>query len=155
MNSTKSCFTKHYGYVNYLSVCVSRHRRSAYLRGMTLIEITIVLCVLMALIGTGLYVGGSIKTWRAGRSAAEALRSVHTAQRMFLADNPTVPVANITAQQIIPYLPDRAVALPTISPLKGAALTIRVNSVPPVLLQGGSVYDPSGSATDNLWDVGP
>jgi type II secretory pathway pseudopilin PulG len=155
MTDEKSCFTKQYGYVNQLSVSASRHRCRPLPRGLTLIEITIVLCVLMALIGTGLYVGGSIKTWRAGREAAEALRSVHSAQRMFLADNPTVAAANITPDHIIPYLPDRATAMPTVRPLKGTALTIRVTAIPPVLVQGGSVYDPSGSSTDNLWDVGP
>lgn len=155
MTGKKSCFTRHYGYVKNPSVSVSRHRRTPLPRGLTLIEITIVLCVLMALIGTGLYVGGSIKTWRAGRDAAEALRSVHSAQRMFLADNPTVEVANITAAQIIPYLPDKATALPVVKPLRGSALTIRISNMPPVLLQGSTVYDPSGSSTDNLWDVGP
>ncbi|WAC21561.1 type II secretion system protein [Luteolibacter sp. SL250] len=154
MNGEKSCFTNHFGYVNQLSVSTSRHRRHLHHPGLTLIEITIVLCVLMALIGTGLYVGGSIKTWRAGREAAEALRTVYSAQRMYLADNPTVAKESITREQLIPYLPDRATAMPTVKPLKGNALSIRVTVIPPVLVQGGSVYDPSGSSTDNLWDVG-
>ncbi|RYD38014.1 MAG: hypothetical protein EOP87_02390 [Verrucomicrobiaceae bacterium] len=133
---------------------IFRHRRHLVQPGLTLIEITIVLCVLMVLIGTGLYVGGSIKTWRAGREAAETLRTVHSAQRMFLADNPTVAVANITAAQVIPYLPNRANAMPTVRPVKGSALTIRVSAMPPVLLQGSTIYDPSGNPSDNLWDVG-
>jgi len=135
-------------------VSISRHRRRPLLPGLTLIEMTIVICVLMALIGTGLYVGGSIKTWRAGRDAGEKLRAVYSAQRMYLADNPTVNTANITAANLIPYLPDRANAMPTVAPLKGSALTIRVSVVPPVLLQGNTPYDPSGSTSDNLWDAG-
>lgn len=121
---------------------------------MTLLEITIVICIMMAFVGTGLFVGSSIKDWRAGREAAESLRAVYTAQRMFLADNPSTPVANINQAQLIPYLPNRAAAMPTVTPLKGPALAFRVNVVPPVLTQGGSLYDPSGKANDNLWDVG-
>lgn len=123
-------------------------------RGFTLLEMTVVICVLLTLIGAGLYVGGAIGDWRKGRTAAEALRNVYSAQRMFLADNPTADVTTITPAQIIPYLPDRATALPVITPLKGAALTIRITTVPPVLMQGGTEYDPSGKANDNIWDVG-
>lgn len=137
-----------------MAVSPLRHRKTTILPGLTLIEMTLVICVLMTLVGVGLYTGGAIKNWRAGRTAGETLRSVYSAQRMFLADNPTVPVANITAAQLIPYLPDRAQAMPTVTPLSGAALTIRVNVSPPVLTQGGNTYDPSGKPADNLWDVG-
>ena len=74
---------------------------------------------------------------------------------MYLADNPTAAVANITAAQIIPYLPNRATALPRVTSLTGASLTIRVNATPPNVNDGaGGVYDPSSSTTDSMWDVG-
>lgn len=150
----KSCFTRQSGNVNKSTVHPAQNRRSRGRSGLTLLEITIVIGILMALIGTGLYASGSIKRWRAGREAAEALRSVYSAQRMFLADNPTAQVSTITAAQIIPYLPNKATTMPTVAPLSGAALTIKVNVSPPVFLQGSNTYDPSGKPNDNLWDVG-
>jgi predicted lipoprotein len=74
---------------------------------------------------------------------------------MYLADNPTVLVANITAANVISYLPNRATTMPTVKSLTGATLTILVNQSPPVINNGSGVcYDPSGSTTDSLWDVG-
>ena len=148
----KSSFTRQSDYVNDLPVSAVRYPQR-HPAGLTLIEISLVICILMALVGTGLYATGSIKDWRAGRDAAESLRHVYTAQRMFLADNPTVAVSTITQAQLIPYLPNKATAMPTVVPLKGSALTIKVNVSPPVLTQGGTTYDPSGKAGDNLWDV--
>jgi len=130
------------------------HRRTNLRPGLTLLEMTLVICVLMALVGTGVFVGGSIKNWRAGREAGETLRTVYTAQRMFLADNPTVAVTSITSAQLIPYLPNRVTVMPTVKPLSGAELSFRLTTSPPVLMQGGNVYDPSGRSNDNLWDVG-
>jgi predicted lipoprotein len=74
---------------------------------------------------------------------------------MFLADNPTTLVANITAAQLIPYLPNQATAIPTVKALTGVTMTIRVNVNPPNINNGsGGIYDPSGSSNDSLWDVG-
>ena len=118
-------------------------------------EMTIVLLVLLALIRAGFMVFGRIDDWKAGRDAAENLRSVHIAQRMFLADNPTVPVANMTPALIIPYLPNDAAALPIIRSLVPSNLNVLVNQIPPIIDSGnGTFYDPSGSRTDSLWDVG-
>ncbi len=130
-------------------------KRPGIRNGFTLVEMTVVIMVLMTLLGTGLYVSKQYGNWQLGRTAAENLRTVYAAQRMYLADNPTTVVANITTAQIIPYLPSRAAALPTVKSLTGSTLTIRVNVTPPNINNGaGGIYDPSGSTTDSLWDVG-
>jgi hypothetical protein len=127
---------------------------SRKLPGATLIEMSIVICVLLALMGTGLYFTNQIQVWKAGKESAEALRGVYAAQRQFLADNPTTAVASITAAQLIPYLPNNPGAMPTILSLEEEELGIRVTVSPPVLTSGTDVYDPSGSGSDSLWDVG-
>lgn len=123
--------------------------------GFTLVEMTVVIMVLMTLLGTGLFVSKQYSNWQLGRLAAEELRGVFAAQRMYLADNPTAVVANITTAQIIPYLPSRATVMPTVKSLTGTTLSIRVSVTPPNINNGaGGVYDPSGTTTDSLWDVG-
>lgn len=125
------------------------------MKGFTLLEMTVVILVLLTLIGSGLFVSKQYGNWQRGRTASEELRSVHAAQRLFLADNPTTTISTITAAQIIPYLASRAEALPTVKSLDGNTMSIRVNVTPPVIDDGsGGVYDPSGSSTDSLWDVG-
>ena len=125
------------------------------LRAFTLVELTVVIMILLALAGIGLYGSGAIKTWRLGREASEVLRSVYTAQRLYLSDNPTVAVTALTDELLIPYLPNRAAAMPTVKSLTGTTLTIKVTVFPPVVNNGSGVaYDPSGSTKDSLWDVG-
>jgi type II secretory pathway pseudopilin PulG len=127
------------------------HLRSAF----TLLEMTVVIMVLIALISTGLFVTRKMDDWSLGREASETLRAVYSAQRMYLADNPTQAVSTITAAQILPYLQNAPTALPTVKSLTGTALTIRVNVSPPVINAGSGVtYDPSGNSKDSLWDVG-
>ena len=124
-------------------------------RGFTLLEMTIVIMVLVALISTGLFVSKAMDDNRAGREASEVLRVVYTAQRMYLSDYPMEPVSSLTAAKIIPYLPNNATALPTVQALDGRTLSIIVNQLPPVINAGSGVrYDPSGSFQDSLWDVG-
>ena len=124
-------------------------------RGFTLLEMTIVIMVLIALISTGLFVTRKMDDWRLGREASETLRQVYAAQRMFLADNPTRLVSSIVANDVVPYLPSGATALPTVKSLNNTNLSIIVNVSPPVVNAGsGVVYDPSGSNRDSLWDVG-
>ena len=123
--------------------------------GFTLVEMTVVIMILMALLGTGLFASRQYGNWQMARTASEDLRNVFAAQRMFLADNPTTMVNTITTAQIIPYLASRATTIPTVRSLPGATLNIRVNVSPPNINNGsGGVYDPSGSTTDSLWDVG-
>lgn len=123
--------------------------------GFTLLEMSIVIAVLVSLVSTGLFVSKKMDEWKLGREASETLRTVYSAQRMYLADNPTVSVANITSAVLIPYLSTQAAALPTVKSMTGASLSILVNVSPPVINAGsGVVYDPSGSSKDSLWDVG-
>ena len=121
----------------------------------TLLEMTVVIMVLLTLIGTGLFVSTQYTQWQLGRAASEELRTVYSAQRMYLADHPIAVVDNITAADIIPYLNTRADALPTVESLEGDTLSIKVNVIPPTIDDGSDDgYDPSGKTTDSLWDVG-
>jgi type II secretory pathway pseudopilin PulG len=129
----------------------SKHSKRAF----TLLELTIVIMVLLALIKTGLYVTNKMTDWKRGREASETLRTVYTAQRMYLADNPTKQVSSIVAADIIPYMRTSATTLPTVTSLTGAQLSIIVSQSPPIINNGSGVtYDPSGSSNDSLWDVG-
>jgi prepilin-type N-terminal cleavage/methylation domain-containing protein len=124
-------------------------------RGFTLLEMTVVIMVLIALISTGLFVTRRMDDWRLGREASETLRQVYSAQRMFLADNPTRLVSSIVANDVVPYLSSGASTLPTVKSLTSTNLSIIVNVSPPVINAGSGVtYDPSGSNRDSLWDVG-
>lgn len=137
-------------------------RRTAFpTRGLTLLEMTIVIMVLLSLISVGMFSSRKMTEWKLGREAAETLRTVYSAQRMYLADNPTKLVGAIVADDIIPYLPNGAAAMPTVKSLTGANLGILVNVSPPVINAGAGVtYDPSGPSSDpktyrdSLWDVG-
>ena len=133
----------------------SFHRRNRSKRGFTLLEMTIVIMVLIALMKMGLYGSRKMDEWRLGRAASESLRSVYTAQRMYLADNPTTSVTNISTAMVLPYLPNNVTVMPSVKSLTGATLNILVNVSPPVINAGSGVtYDPSGSNSDSLWDVG-
>ncbi|MFD2256987.1 type II secretion system protein [Luteolibacter algae] len=123
--------------------------------GFTLLEMTVVIMVLLTLIGVGLSVSNQYGRWKLGRTASEELRTVYAAQRMYLADHPTAAVNGIRAADIIPYLANRAVEIPTVTSLDGEILTINVNTSPPTINDGeDGVYDPSGDFSDSLWDVG-
>jgi competence protein ComGC len=129
----------------------SRCLRQAF----TLVEMTIVLLVILALTRIGFVSSKKMNEWKLGRAASETLRSVHTAQRLYLADNPIVNVTSLTSALIIPYLPNNVTVMPTVTSLSGANLSILVNISPPVINAGsGVVYDPSGNSQDSLWDVG-
>jgi len=138
------------------SITMRQNRPSRLrLRAFTLIEMTIVMMVLLALIGIGMYSTNAIKAWQLGRQASETLRSVYTAQKLYLSDNPTVAVTSLTPALLIPYLPNKATTMPTVTSLTGATLNVKVTVFPPVVDNGSGVaYDPSGSTKDSLWDVG-
>lgn len=133
-----------------------RTRRNAILqKAFTLTEMTIVIVVLLVLMRSGFFVYSKMNEWKLGRDAAESLRTVYTAQRLYLADNPTALVSSLTPALLIPYMPNDAVAIPTVKSLTGSNLSMIVNVYPPVINAGtGSTYDPSGSNVDSLWDVG-
>ena len=128
-------------------------------RAFTLLEMTVVIMVLLALINIGLFSSRKMDEWKLGRAASETLRGVYSAQRMLLADNPTMAPTAITSALVLPYMANNAggtpVALPTVKSLTGTSLGILVSVSPPVINAGSGVaYDPSGSNTDSLWDVG-
>ena len=130
-------------------------RAKTFKSAFTLLEMTLVIMVLLALVSVGLFASSAMDRFKFGRLASESLRSVYTAQRMYLADNPTVSVSTLTSALLIPYLPNNAPSIPTVTSLTGATLTIIVNVSPPVINAGSGVtYDPSGSNVDSLWDVG-
>ena len=131
--------------------CLSRKSQKAF----TLLEMTVVILVLLSLIKIGLFTFSKMDEWRLGREASETLRSVYSAQRMYLADNPTASVSEITSTLLLPYLPNHATVMPTVTSLTGATLSLLINVSPPTINAGSGVaYDPSGSTHDSLWDVG-
>ncbi len=128
-------------------------------RAFTLLEMTIVIMVLLALMKIGLFTSAKMDEWKLGRAASETLRGVYAAQRMYLADNPTTAPSALTEALVLPYMANNSAgaltALPTVKSLTGTSLTILVNVSPPVINAGSGVaYDPSGSNKDSLWDVG-
>ncbi|MFZ3376642.1 MAG: hypothetical protein WA183_13915, partial [Chthoniobacterales bacterium] len=90
--------------------------------------------------------------YRDGRAAGEALRSVKAAQLLYLADHPATPVNTLTQALLLPYMPNGA--WPTLPKVGTQTPTINCSVFPPVAALGGGTYDPSGSPTDGLWDVG-
>jgi len=134
---------------------ITRHRSKHHPLGFTLIEMSLVIFLLVALMTTGLYFSTAVGDWRLGRSASETLRAVYVAQRTYLADHPTTPVTSLTESLLLPYLPNNAATFPKVDGLDEVSRSIKVTVSPPVILDGGSgVYDPSGNPKDSLWDVG-
>jgi prepilin-type N-terminal cleavage/methylation domain-containing protein len=130
-------------------------RPSTTKKAFTLLEMTVVIMVILALVKTGFFVSSKVNEWKLGRQASETLRTVYAAQRMYLSDNPTAAVTSLTSTLLIPYLPNNATSMPTVKSLTGASLSVIVTISPPVINAGsGTTYDPSGSSTDSLWDVG-
>ena len=126
--------------------------------GTTLAELAVVIAVLLLLASIVVMGVTPYMTYRDGRQAGEALRSVYAAQMNYLSDNPGVDLTSLTpadaASRIIPYLPNGA-SLPVLPPANGVTPQILVTRIPPVAsLDGKNPYDPSGSPTDGLWDIG-
>jgi type II secretory pathway pseudopilin PulG len=140
----------------------TRQLPSNFKRALTLIEMTIVIMVLLGLVKIGLSASSMMDKWKLGRAASEDLRSVYSAQRMYLADHPTTLVASLTEEMLIPYLPNRGTVAPVslmaafrpIKSLEGVILGFNITTSPPTYTKGDGPYDPSGSPTDSLWDVG-
>lgn len=127
--------------------------------GFTLIELTVVIVVLLAMMSAGMYYTNNMSKWKYGKDAGEKLRTVYAAQKSYLADNPTVVLSTLSeaeaATRILPYMPTAETSLPTAKTDAGAStLTIKANVSPPVTVNGNAAYDPSGSTSDGLWDVG-
>lgn len=109
---------------------------------------------MLTLAGIVTYSVSSMTNWKTGREASEKLRSVLLAQKSYLADNPSKSFATFTSAELIPYLPGRPGVMPTAQTTENQALTLNFQVMPPVFTLGGTRYDPSGSTTDGIWDVG-
>jgi len=120
--------------------------------GFTLVELSVVIGVLILLAGAASLAIGPYIAYRDGRSAGESLRAVKAAQLMYLADNPTTAVNTLTQAMLLPYMPNGS--WPVLPKVGGQTPTINCAVFPPVAVLGGANYDPSGSLTDGLWDVG-
>lgn len=124
-------------------------------RGLTLIEITVVIVILLTLIGLSVFAVNGYRDSQLAFEATQKLRAVYNAQRTYLSEHPTEQVSTLTDADIIPYLSDDSNALPTVEGLDGVTYTIRVTDSPPVIVDSsGAIYDPSGSPDDGLWDLG-
>lgn len=121
---------------------------------MTIIELSVTMALMMALAGIIIYSASGIGDWKLARDAALELRTVYIAQKSYMADHPTDDISTVSSTDIVPYMPNDATAIPTLEALDGSTLTIDVNVMPPVAKSGGTAYDPSGSTSDGLWDVG-
>jgi prepilin-type N-terminal cleavage/methylation domain-containing protein len=126
------------------------HSRSN--RGTTLIELSVAIAVILLLAGAASLAIKPYLAYRDGRAAGEMLRAVKAAQLMYLSDNPSTQVANLTQALLLPYMPNGA--WPTLPSVNGQVPTIDCTQFPPKAVLNGAPYDPSGSTTDGLWDVG-
>jgi type II secretory pathway pseudopilin PulG len=126
--------------------------RSRSNRGTTLVELSVTIGVIVLLAGIVSISVQPFMAYRDGRAAGEALRSVKAAQLLYLADHPATPVNSLTQALLLPYMPNGA--WPTLPKVGTQTPTINCTVFPPVAGLGGGTYDPSGSSTDGLWDVG-
>ena len=123
--------------------------------GLTILEMTVVIVVLLTLIGISMYSMSGYRKWQRGSEGSRVLRKVYNAQRTYLAEHPTESVSSLTDEKIIPYLSGSLSTMPTAKALDDSVLSVNVSVSPPVLVgEGGIDYDPSGDADDGLWDVG-
>jgi len=123
-------------------------------KGLSLVEMSLVIALMLGLATIVTYSISGVLDWRLGRDATEKLRAVYVAQRSFLADRPSKSFSTFTAAELIPYLPGSPGAMPTATAITNQALTLNFTSLPPFYMIGGQRYDPSGSQTDGIWDVG-
>ena len=126
---------------------------SRFNSGTTLVELSVVIATLVVLTGIVSLGVGAFSAYRDGQTAGEILRSVKAAQMMYLADNPSTAVSSFTQAMLQSYLPNAT--WPTLPMVGSQQPTINCAVFPPVAVLNGQTYDPSGSPTDGLWDVGP
>jgi hypothetical protein len=120
--------------------------------GFSLMEVAVTIGGILALAGITSLGVKPYYAYRDGRAAGEMLRSVKAAQLMYLADNPSTSVSSLTQTLLTPYMPNGT--WPTLPKANGQQPTIDCTQFPPKAVLGGGPYDPSGSSTDGLWDVG-
>ncbi len=131
-----------------------RHSPHRLEKGLSLVEISVVIGVMLGLATVVTYSISGILDWKTGRDATEKLRAVYIAQKGYLADRPSKNVSTFTAEDLIPYLPGHPGAMPTATTADGQALTLNLTVMPPHFTLGEARYDPSDSQNDGLWDVG-
>ena len=119
--------------------------------GVTIIELSIAIGLMLMMAGITIFSVGGYRDWRLGKEAATSLRSVYLAQKFLLADHPALRLANVTSEDLIPYLPGNSTVIPTVEALDGSTKSIDFSVIPPVVAGN---YDPSGSTEDGIWDVG-
>jgi len=119
------------------------------------VELTVAIAVVLVLVGVSSLAIKPYYAYRDGRAAGEMLRSVKAAQLMYLSDNPSAALSTLTGGttgNLTPYMPTGA--WPILPSVNGVTPTINCTVFPPVAVLSGTTYDPSGSPTDGLWDVG-
>ncbi len=121
---------------------------------MTVIELTLTLSLLLSLSAVILFSVKGIFNWKLARFAGEEIRAVYIAQKNYLADHHAVIVSELEESELLPYLPGGREAIPEVESLDGDFLIIDFRVIPPVVMNGASVYDPSGKSSDSLWDAG-
>jgi prepilin-type N-terminal cleavage/methylation domain-containing protein len=126
------------------------HSRSK--RGTTLVELSVAIAVILILAGAASLAIKPYLAYRDGRAAGEMLRAVKAAQLMYLSDKPTTDITTLTPDLLRLYMPNGV--WPTLPSVNGQPATIKCDQFPPKALLGSAPYDPSGSSTDGLWDVG-
>jgi prepilin-type N-terminal cleavage/methylation domain-containing protein len=122
--------------------------------GFTLIEISLVIGLLL---GLATFAGmniSAVRDWQKGKDAALSLQAVFAAQRSYLSDHPTADISTVTTAEIVPYLPQGWSLMPSVTSLDGDSLTVDHTVMPPRLMLGSTIYDPSGKGSDGLWDAG-
>lgn len=131
-----------------------RHTACRTDRGLSLVEMSLVIALMLGLASMVTYSVSGVLEWKTGRDATEKLRAVYIAQKSFLADRPSKAISTFTAAELIPYLPGNPGAMPAAKSLAKETLTLSITTMPPFYRVGTDRYDPSGSNTDGLWDVG-
>lgn len=128
------------------------HKRT---RGFTIVEMTLVLSIILGLSAIGFLGLQSYNKYSDGLAAGGVLKAVAAAQKSYLSDNPTQTYANLTTDNLAPYMPSGT--WPT--NYNGYPLpdncSVNVTVYPPVATLNGATYDPSASTSDGLWDIGP
>ncbi|MDI1311243.1 type II secretion system protein [Prosthecobacter sp.] len=122
--------------------------------GFTLIEISLVIGLLLGLATFASMNIATVRNWQRGKDAAVSLQAVFAAQRAYLSDHPTTDIAGVSTDQLQPYLPQGWTTMPAVVSLDSDALSVDHSVMPPLLMLGSSVYDPSSNGSDGLWDAG-
>jgi len=147
-------------------------------RGLSLIEVSLVIGLLLALmtmVGIG---AGQVERWKRAREASVGAQAVLAAQRAYLADHPTTVVMPVGesgdvrfdlasmgsggqplalaafAEVLSGYLPLGWSGIPDAQGVDDEPLVLDFLRIPPRWQHAGADYDPSATANDGLWDAG-